>query len=48
MRDTDVGKIKAGAIVPPAPDWDDGGSDTSERERRRGESAGDRRRGAEL
>jgi hypothetical protein len=36
LRDTDVGKIKARMIVPPAPDWDDGGSDTSERERRRG------------
>ena len=37
LRDTDIGKIKNGAISPPTSDCDDdGGSVTSERERRRG------------
>jgi len=37
LRDTDIGKIKNGALRTPTPDCDDdGGSLTNERERRRG------------
>jgi len=37
LRDTDIGKIKNGALRPPIPDWDDdGGSVASDREQRRG------------